>query len=70
MPVTLASKEIDAEDESIVPEKVWCTYYLLSFWKNTADVEVFIDFGSKIKAMILVYTSKLGFKARHTNVKT
>lgn len=45
-------------------------YYLLCFCKDKkSEVQILIDFGSKVNTMISAYSSKLGFKGWYTNIK-
>lgn len=43
-------------------------YYLLHFWKDIVGVKALIDLGSKVNAMIPMYTSKLGFKVQYISI--
>lgn len=48
---------------------ILCIYYLVSFKKDQAGVQALIDSKSKVNAIIPVYTLKLGFKVRPTDIK-
>lgn len=44
-------------------------YYPVYFEKNTAEVRVLIDLGSKVNAMALAYAKTLGLWIQKTNVR-
>ena len=62
--VTEASNE-----EHVTLERVPYVYYPFRFWKDTAIVTAQIDLGSEVNAMTPAYTSKLGLRVRHTDVR-
>ena len=65
--ISLSVIETSKEDE-VALERVPCVYYPLRFRKDTADVKALIDLGNEVNAMTPAYASKLGFRARHTDV--
>ena len=57
-----------SKEDDVTLKRVPCVHYLLRFQKNTVDVRVLIDSGSEVNAITPAYTSKLGFRVRHTDV--
>ena len=60
--------DTNKEDE-VALERVPYVHYLLCFWKDTTDVRVLIDSSSEVNAMTPAYASKLGLRARHTDIE-
>ena len=57
-----------AREEAL--KRVPCIHYPVQFeGTNETQVQVLIDSSSEVNAMIPDYASKLGLRARHTNVK-
>lgn len=57
------------EEEIILLEKIQCIYYLFYIQKDKeSNVQALINLGSKVNAMILAYTNKLGLKIYSTIV--
>lgn len=67
MATFLSMTETSKKDE-VALKQILCIYYLLRFWKNTADTKGLIDSDSEVNAITPAYTSKLGFWARYTTV--
>ena len=64
MPVTKAGIE-----DVIVLDWVFCICYLIWFKKSKVQVQALINSGSKINAIFLGYTLKLGLKVCPTNIR-
>ena len=58
-----------SKEDDVTLERVPYIYYLLRFWKDTADIRVLIDFGSEVNVLTPAYISKLGLRVRHTDVE-
>ena len=63
-PITGASKE-----DKIVLEKVPYIHYLLRFQKDINEMRALIDSASEVNAITPAYASKLGLRARRTDVE-
>lgn len=61
--MTRASKE-----DEVVLERVLCIHYPLCFQKDINKVRALIYSGSKVNTMMPAYVSKLGLRARQTDV--
>lgn len=48
---------------------VLCIYYLVDFQKHNNDIEVLIDFDSKIIILTLIYTLILGIYIQKTDIR-
>ena len=58
-----------AREEAL--KRVLCIHYPVQFkGTNETQVQALIDSDSEVNAMIPAYASKLGLRARHTNVRT
>ena len=55
--------------KAVLLKIVLCIYYLLQFWKYSADIEALLDSKSEVNTMILIFTLKLSFKICFTNVR-
>ena len=60
--------EASKEDDDVALARVPFIYYPLRFQKDTNKLRTLLDSGSEVNAMTPVYASKLGLKARHTDV--
>ena len=58
-----------SKEDDVTLKRVPCVHYPLRFWKNTADIRALIDSDSEVNAMTPAYTSKLGLRVRHTDVR-
>lgn len=48
---------------------VLCIYHLVKFKKNQVKIEALLDSDSKINAMTLAYTARLGLKIQPTDIE-
>lgn len=53
----------------MILERVPYIHYLLYFQKDIAEIKTLIDLGSKVNIILLAYSSKLGLKVCHTNIR-
>lgn len=53
--------------DNIILDLVFCIYYLIYFEKN--EVQILIDFGSKVNTIIIKYALKSDLKVRCINNK-
>lgn len=63
-PLTKANKK----DDDMALARVLYNYYLLCFQKNTHKIQVLLDLGSQVNAIMLAYTLKPGLWICRTNV--
>lgn len=69
VPVTFLLVNETSKKNDLVLERISYIYYLLYFWKNTANIKALIDSGGEVNVITPAYATKLGLKAYHTNVE-
>lgn len=59
---------VTKNNQKVILERVFYIWYLVQFQKDKDNIKALLDLSSKINAMNLLYTKKLGFQIRQTDI--